>query len=177
MLDGVQALTPLKPVVRGGIEHGQRGLRSRHNNTWHWPPFGTHTQYIYDTPAILFSYVQHNRHAINHTVAHPQTHTHHHCLREVSSWEPRGDRCVKTTHWFHSSLPWCCLVLWCKKKNNNNTGSDLLCILLMHFSRVTLQTPCSLTLKSNLALPGLKAHVKLKATLGHGHEKLSGSLY
>lgn len=38
----------------------------------------------------------------------------------------------------------------------------------MHFSRVTLKTPCTSTLKSNVALSGLKAHVKLKATLGVG---------
>lgn len=49
-----------------------------------------------------------------------------------------------------------------------NTGSHLLCILLMHFLQVTPKTPCSSTLKSNLALLGLKAYVKLKATLGVG---------
>lgn len=99
------------------------------------------------------------------TPSHTHKHTHHHCLQEVSSWDPRGDRCVKTTYWFRSSLLWCCFVLLPLKKT---TRSDLLCILLMHFSQVTLKTPCSLTLKSNLALPGLKAHVKLKATLGVG---------
>lgn len=49
-----------------------------------------------------------------------------------------------------------------------NTESDLLRIMLMHFSQAELKTPCSSTLKSNLALPGLKAHVKLKTTVGGG---------
>lgn len=49
-----------------------------------------------------------------------------------------------------------------------NTESDLLRIMLMHFSQAELKTPCSSTLKSNLALPGLKAHVKLKTTVCGG---------
>lgn len=61
------------------------------------------------------------------------------------------------------------VVLLCSfTQRKKKKGSDLLCILLMHFSQVTVETPCSSTLKSNLALPGLKVHVKLKATLGMG---------
>lgn len=90
-------------------------------------------------------------------------------LQEASSRGPRRDRRVKTTYWFQSRLLRRCFVSLRKKRN---TESDLFRIALMRFSRVTPKTPCSSTLKSNLALPGLKAHVKLKATLGVGMKNL-----
>lgn len=86
----------------------------------------------------------------------------------------RGDRSVKTTYWLGF---FCCgvsLFLSAKKNKKNphthtymhtHTQSDLPRVSLMHFSRVPSKTPCSSTLKSNFVLPGLKVHVKLKATL------------
>lgn len=62
----------------------------------------------------------------------------------------------------------CSFAVLTKKEKSTDIGSDLLCGMSMHFSRVTLKTPCSSSLKRNLTLPGLKVHVKLKATHGVG---------
>lgn len=136
------------------------------------PTYNGDLQYVLhwnDTQQVC---VHRDRQLIMLLAAHK--HTHHGCLQEVSSWEPRGDRCVKTTYWFHSVLLWCCFVSNSaekkKKKQTTHNTLDLICSAYCWciFYKSLGKTPCSMTLKSNLALQGLRAHVKSKATLGVG---------
>lgn len=100
-----------------------------------------------------------DRHEINHTLTalHTQTHTLLYCRWGVSSWDPWGDTCVKTTYWFCSSVA---LFLYPKTTDLVSSGYYWCIFHKKH------HVPS--TLKSHLALQGLKAHVKLKATLGVG---------
>lgn len=182
-------------MLSGGLQ-GQSHLqtpvihkRSGLNDTWHWPGIhtwkSTLTGHLWHTNQHVFlrkviccksscmlhwKYTQQtrdNRHVINQGTAHPQSHTSSVPAGSVLLRLLRRQLCqnnVLVSLLFAVVL----LCFFYPKKKQNNTESDLLCILLMHFSQVTLKTPCSSTLKSNLALAGLKAHVKLKATLGVG---------
>lgn len=115
-----------------------------------------------------------HRHRDIQLITSSHSHKHTHIITACGRCLPRPLRWQMCQNSILVSLLFAVVLLcsftvhWIKKKQKKNTGSDLLRILLMHFSRVTLKTPCSSTLKSNLALPGLKAHVKLKATLGVG---------
>lgn len=99
--------------------------------------------------------------------------THTHIVTACGRCPPETPEVTDVSKQHIGFAPRCCgVALFLYPKKTRYIGSDSLCILLMHFSQVTLKTPCTLTLKSNLALSGLKAHVKLKATLGVGMKNL-----
>lgn len=137
-----------------------------------------HSQYTHVEPTSMFISAKHSacvlhwkytqrtcdkRCANNHTITHPLIHTPSVPVGGVLLRPLRRQMCQNNTL---VSLLFA-VVLLCSY-TLKNTESDLLCIMLMHFSQAELKTPCSSTLKSNLALPGLKAHVKLKTTVGGG---------
>lgn len=91
----------------------------------------------------------------------PPVHTHGHTIAKVS-WDQGGERCVRATYWFHSSLQGCCFVPLPLKTLNLICSAYRWC----NFPHGITQTPPLLHSKAICQPWEIKVFDKLKVTLG-----------